>query len=325
MPERPFSPTALESYIACPFRFFLGHVLKLQPLDEPREEIEATDRGTTFHRALARLHEELKAAGVHSPAPGVDESVQRRLDETVGEAIERASPAGQVLWQIEGQRLRRPASRYRAHWERFVASWLPQRVQPRPEWFEVSFGLPDAQGQILNSPLVIAADGIEVRISGRIDRVDVAELPDDAGLGFWIIDYKTGHAAYYTGSDLKSFRRLQLSLYALAVEQVLLVGKRARPLGLAYWLVTDTGPKVALPAHPKPLAWFEEADAWRLLRTELERWVVTLVRKIRQGEFPLKPREENCSEMCHFAQICRISQTRRVVARKTWELPLPGD
>src|SRR5262249_39293995 len=58
-PERVFSPTALEDYISCPFKFFLRHVLRLEELEEPREEIEVTRRGQAFHRALSRLHQRL--------------------------------------------------------------------------------------------------------------------------------------------------------------------------------------------------------------------------------------------------------------------------
>ena len=55
-----FSPTALEDYVACPFRFFMRHLLRLDPLDEPTEEVEVTRRGMTVHRALARLHLRLR-------------------------------------------------------------------------------------------------------------------------------------------------------------------------------------------------------------------------------------------------------------------------
>jgi hypothetical protein len=195
-------------------------------------------------------------------------------------------------------------------------------VRPRPEFFEVGFGLPSHDGETVYPPLVLAGGGVEIRISGRIDRVDVAELPG-GGVGFWIIDYKTGRSAYYTGGDLKEFRKLQLTLYALAVQDVLLAGQAARPLGLAYWLVTDSGPKAALPAHPKYLAWLDEAEAWRKVRAQLEQWVMTLVGKIRGGEFPLKPRSEQCTLTCDFAHVCRISQVRPVVENKAWQLPLP--
>jgi hypothetical protein len=150
--------------------------------------------------------------------------------------------------------------------------------------------------------------------------VDIAELED--GIGFWVIDYKTGAAKYYTGNDLQTFQRLQLMLYAVAVERVLLPGRNARPLGLAYWLVADSGPKVVMPAKAKrQTAWLEDVQRWFAVRTELERWVATLVTNIRAGTFPLKPRSDDCTETCDFGQICRISQSRAYA--KEWKLPLP--
>ncbi len=321
-PERILSPTALENYIACPFKFFLNNVLRLEVLEEPSEEIESTDRGLAFHRALSRLHTHLRSTGVHEPHDVVEGLLHARLEEAVEECADRASAAAEVLWRLEGKRLQRLGRHYRTHWQKFVEPWLPRGVRPRPEYFEVGFGLPDGDGKA-NPPLVIAGADLEVRISGRIDRVDVAELPDGS-LGFWIIDYKTGRSAHYTGGDLKAFRRLQLTLYALAVQEVLLRDKQARPLGLAYWLVADTGPKVALPAHPKrAVAWLDETEAWRKVREALQGLVVTLVSKIRGGEFPLKPLDEHCTQTCDFVQVCRISGSRAVVEKKAWQLSLP--
>src|SRR5206468_12552034 len=144
--------------------------------------------------------------------------------------------------------------RYRPHWEKFLAPWLEQKIQPEPYLFEADFGLPPADAPADRRPdgaplrpLVLRDEAGEVRISGRIDRVDVAQLAD--GLGFWIIDYKTGRSGHYTGSDLAEFRKLQLTLYALAVEGVILAGQNARPLGLAYWLVSESGAKLALPGR----------------------------------------------------------------------------
>jgi ATP-dependent helicase/DNAse subunit B len=325
-PQSVFSPTALESYIACPFRFFLGHVLRLNPLEEPLEEIESADRGLAFHRALSRLHTHLRDRGIDLPDEAVDGLLKEQLDRAVEECAVRASLASEVLWRLEGQRLKRLAERYRPHWKRFIEPWLPHGLRPRPYRFEVSFGLPSANGDPAADPLVIREGDDEVRISGRIDRVDLAELPDEAreAYGFWVIDYKTGNPTHYTGAALKEFRRLQLTLYALAVEEVLLAGKRARPLGLAYWLVADSGPKVALPAHPqKSVAWFEEVKAWPALRRQLRRWVLDLAGHIRRGVFPLKPRSEDCTLTCDFGQVCRIGQVRSVVEKKRWQLPLP--
>lgn len=321
-PESILSPTALESYIACPFKFFLRHALGLQILEEPAEEIESTDRGLAFHRALSRLHNQLHAAGIHQPDETVEANLLGQLDRAFAEQGSRGSPAAEVLWNIEGQRLKRFGRHYRVHWQKFLAAWLERGIEPRPHFFEVGFGLPVENGETQRDPLTIRHDGVEVRISGRIDRVDMAELPD-GGIGFWVIDYKTGRAANYTGGDLSTFRKLQLTLYALAAERVLLEGKPARPLGMAYWLVTDGGAKVALPQGRKPLAWFDESGAWHQVRTVLERWVVAVVASLRQGDFPLKPRSEQCTSTCDYGPICRISQSRAIVERKAWQLPLP--
>lgn len=320
--ERVFSPTTLESYIACPFKFFLQHVLKLETLDDPSEEIESTERGLTVHRAMARLHRRRRSAGAHGPTADVDEQLLQELETAVAESSTQSSPAAVRLWHLEGERLKRFALRYREHWQKFVAPWLKDKLHLQPEFFEIGFGLPPAEGEIMAEPLVIEMEGLQVRISGRIDRVDTVELPD-GGTGFWIVDYKTGRGSYYTGKDLKEFRKLQLTLYALAVEKVLLADRNARPLGLAYWLVTDTGPKIAMPDSRKALSWIEETNAWREISTQLQRWVVEIVSRIRHGEFALKPKSDDCTSTCDFSQICRISQSRAVVNGKNWTLPLP--
>src|SRR5437899_430555 len=93
-PARFCSPCPTASYVACPFRFLLRHVMRLEPLEDPREEIEVTRRGQAFHRALARLHRALKEAGVHAPSAAVRAAVLREIETAVAEDVGRApSPA----------------------------------------------------------------------------------------------------------------------------------------------------------------------------------------------------------------------------------------
>ena len=128
---------------------------------------------------------------------------------------------------------------------------------------------------------MVCIDDVEVRISGRIDRVDLVELDD--GVGFWIIDYKTGSSAHYTGTELAEYRHLQLTLYALAVEEVLLAGRAARPLGLAYWMPSESGPKIALPVRAAA-KWLDDGRRWRVSAKTYDngspRWSATYVRAI---------------------------------------------
>jgi ATP-dependent helicase/nuclease subunit B len=329
-PEKVFSPTALESYVACPFRFFMEHVLGLEELQEPGEEVEQTRRGAAYHRALSRLHDKLNETPdlTRAALPDrVNDDLLTEIDKAVGEYAERApSPAAKKLWELEGKRLYRSAGRYRDHWDKFLDPWRKEQAFLSPRLLEADFGFAaDNPVQPVGTtegigPLVIEIGGIEVRIGGRIDRVDVAELGGE--LGFWIIDYKTGRSANYSSTELSRMEKLQLSLYALAVERVFFPGRVARPLGLAYWLVTDEGAKPVLPGARSPTAWLADPKKWAKFREQLEGWVAKLVERIRAGQFPLAPRSDHCTDTCSYGQVCRISQSRNV--GKTWDLTLPG-
>src|SRR5262249_43349769 len=161
---------------------FLKHVLRLEPLNEPSEEVEVTRRGQAFHRALSRLHRQMRAAGTDAPEENVSVALAERLQEAVDEYARRApSLAVKELGGLEGQRLQRSAARYGGHWRGFLGPWLEQGVKPKPHDFEVDFGVPAANGAAPVGPLVIRMDGVEVRIGGRIDRVDLAELEGGTG------------------------------------------------------------------------------------------------------------------------------------------------
>jgi ATP-dependent helicase/nuclease subunit B len=319
-PAQVFSPTALETYISCPFRFLLQYILRLEPLGDPSEEVEYTRRGSAVHRALARFHARAGFPPSAEPADlplTVTDDLVEQIERAVGEYAARApSRASAELWRLEGKRLARAAGRYRRHWAAFRAPWREKSLSPAPHHFEASFGVTGAEGA---QPLVLTIGGVEVRIGGCIDRVDLVQLEET--VGFWVIDYKTGRAANYQASQVARFERLQLPLYALAVERVLLKDRPARPLGLAYWLVTDTGAKLMLPSGRKALAWIADAEAWTRFSQQLEKWVARIVTHIRAGDFPLSPRSATCTDTCAFGSVCRIAQSRNT--GKVFPLELP--
>jgi len=317
-----FSSTALENYVACPFRFLLQHILRLEPLEEPSDEIEHSRRGCAVHRALARFHELARSASAELseladiPVTVTDDLV-KQIERAVGEYAERApSHATAELWRLEGKRLARAARRYRNHWAEFRAPWRERDLIPTPNHLEANFGLP---GEAAMQPLVLAIGEVEIRIGGCIDRVDMVQLEET--IGFWVIDYKTGRSTNYRPSRVAGFEKLQLPLYALAVERVLLKDRPARPLGLAYWLVTDTGARSMLPSGRQALDWIDDAEAWVRFSRQLEDWVARIVSHIRAGDFPLAPRSDSCTDTCAFGSVCRIAQSRNT--GKVFPLGLP--
>lgn len=305
--ENVFSPTALEDYLACPFRFMLRQALRLQENDDPGDDIAVTRRGQAFHRALSRLHRSLKEEGISRPTEAVAQRVREAIALAVAEDMGLApSPAARKLWEIEGQRLEKLVERYPGQWQKFLDPWLERGTPPRPEYFEVSFGLPLGDGQPPAPPLIIRVDDIEVRISGRIDRLDITEHGEVTG--FWIIDYKTGRTDY-TKAELTEFRRVQLTLYALAAEEVVLAGRTARPLGLVYWQVGKKGTKTVLPE--KPPRWLDEPQHWPELRERLRQQIATVVQRLRGGDFSVAPQYSKACEHCDFTTICRVKQCQK--------------
>jgi ATP-dependent helicase/nuclease subunit B len=56
-PER-LPVTALRAYLACPFRFYLRHILRMEKVDPDKAELDARDFGTLLHGALQSLGED---------------------------------------------------------------------------------------------------------------------------------------------------------------------------------------------------------------------------------------------------------------------------
>lgn len=307
-PTTEFSATSLENYVACPFKFFAGSALKLAELDEPGEDLEVTSRGLVYHRALARVHREESAA----PA---DES--KRLSKELNKAIEEeerraSSPITRALWQIERRRLQRFAARFGGQSDRYRENFKSCGT-PKTTQVELAFG-----SRELGGSFSLTSDGVEIRLTGRIDRIDMMDL-ENGDQGFWIVDYKTGKKDSYTGKQVARLASLQLPVYTLVAEKVLSSERPIRPLGMLYWLPLTTGSKFAVPS--KPTAWIEN-DGWPDFKVHLEKWLAEIVRRIRTGQFPLSPRRDDCTSSCEFGKMCRITQSRHIGKAWSFELPI---
>lgn len=209
------SASALESFAVCPFQYFAKHTLGLDEPDEPEEQltIEARDRGTLVHAILRETVERLMAARQWPPsvadrAPLAD--TLRRVAAKRFDAFEVAHATGlRLVWEVE-----------RARWleaiDRFLVSGVADGGSALPALLEAAFGLDSKV-----SRLRLDLGGRCIEVEGKIDRVDVDTTTNTAS----VYDYKTGKAGkrwpYVAGG-----RRLQLPLYALAVEQVLRPGVR---------------------------------------------------------------------------------------------------
>jgi RecB family exonuclease len=288
-PERPFSPSQLESYLTCPYQFFLKYVLNLE-LVEDRDELDEdyTRRGSRIHTLLEKLEEGRRA----------EEGNLLELSSVVIQTLMRAELSfdpdeAPGLQAIETGRIERTLRRYIDQ----AQEYEDKDKGARPEKLEVGFG-----GTEDDWPCITLGTGeTAVKVQGKIDRVDRVASSD--GPAFRVIDYKTGHTP--STKDVTSFAMVQLPLYALAVERLALAGEAARLLDVGYWGLRDKGYKKI------------DLRNWDETRSRLEQQVLGAVAELRSGRCDVEPRKEDCTSTCDYRSVCRIGQVR--AARKGME------
>jgi ATP-dependent helicase/nuclease subunit B len=164
-PPEKISVTALRDWLACPFRFYLRHVVKMERVEPNKAELDALDFGTLVHAALQAMGEDAALRD------STDEPTLRAGLLAALERRARAQFGGELtlplVVQLESAR-QRLAAAARAQARERAAGWRIERV----EWkFELRLG------------------GLAVR--GKIDRVDRHEATGAVR----VLDYKTSDTA----------------------------------------------------------------------------------------------------------------------------------
>lgn len=160
-PPTSFSPSKLKAYLACPYRYYLKHILKMEAVEVGKHELSAATFGDFCHRALENLGKDPSMRDVTSAKDLAAylahslEAITRRQLGTVD------SFALQV--QLESGRARLNAAAEVEAQERAEGWRIEQSEQPWTLTFD------------------------EMVINGRIDRID-RNLDTGA---YRLIDYKT--------------------------------------------------------------------------------------------------------------------------------------
>ena len=131
-----------------------------------------------------------------------------------------------------------------------------------------------------------------------------------------------GSGRKYTKPHVLSGRALQLSLYAVAAETLLQGDREAVPWQFGYWFVADNGFKKTIPLFRVTATGLQPSDEWQRLRADVVTRVLSLVRGVRRGEFPMYNTDEHCGDHCRFRTVCRVAQVRAL--EKSWQPPTPA-
>jgi len=289
--QRSFSPTALQHFAACPYRFFLYAVHKLSPRDAPEaiEEMNPLQRGSLVHEALyevlVSLRDKRKLPITEASLEEAREELDRVLDRVAARFKDELSPAIERVW-ADG------IASVRAD----LREWL-RRAAEDDEWepvnFELSFGLPTRRSRDPQSVADPVALDIGVQLRGSIDLVERSRHG-----AVRATDYKTGKVRTDRSAIVAGGETLQPVLYALVLEKILPKGTEVHSGRLYY--CTSAGAFTEVPILLN--------DRARAAAAEV---VATIGDALDQAALLAIPSEGACTH-CDYRAVCGPYEELRV-------------
>jgi CRISPR/Cas system-associated exonuclease Cas4 (RecB family) len=301
--ERSYSPTALQQFSTCPYKFLLYsiHRLREREASVPLEQMDPLTRGSLFHQTQFDLFGTLQREGLLPVTPQTLQHVldlaDQSLDRTAAQYKEDLAPAIERVWATEVEDLRTDLR----GWVRDVAAldieWQPVR-------FEFGFGLaPDAGRDPSSQKDEVLLDGVRLRGS-----VDLVERNARRGV-LRVTDHKTGKSPEIAPAYVGGGAVLQPVLYAMAVEQ--LMGETVESGRLLY--CTQRGNYDRIEMRVTPAA-----------KLHLKQVLLTIDESIEKGFLPAAPKAGACA-FCDYQAVCGPYEQRRVRDKPSQNLlPLMG-
>ncbi len=292
---RAYSPSALQHFAACPYRFLLHAIHKLHPREEMAalEQMDPLTRGALFHETQFRLLRQLQADHALPITPEnaarAAEAAGRALDAVAAQYEEDLAPAIPRVWRAEIEYLRTDLR----GWIRQVAAdgrgWLPA-------YFEFAFGLPaDAAHDPASTPAEAVLDN-GVRLRGAIDLIE--KHPARAALR--ITDHKTGKPPRDLPQYVAGGALLQPLAYAMAAET--LFATPCESSRLSYCTARGGFQEIAFDITPRHRAFFQHAMS--LIDGEIDR-----------GFLPAAPQPDACA-LCDYLPVCGPGEERRTARKR---------
>jgi RecB family exonuclease len=289
---RSFSPTALQNFAACPYRFFLQAIHRLQPREEPVaiEVLDPLTRGALFHEAqfevLTLLRERRALPVTEANLKAATDAVDNILDKVAKRYFDKLAPAIPRVWEDAMSMIRADLREWLRRMTEDSDGWVPDR-------FELSFGLAD-RDRPNEDPASVAypvpvAGGLKLRGS-----IDLVERRADGVLR--ATDHKTGKIRASTHFVVEGGKALQPILYALALEDLL----HARVESGRLYYCTSDGDYAE-----------REVKVEDFSRGVAEKVVGIIGRALEDGFLPAAPDKRAC-DWCDYRLVCGSREEIRV-------------
>ncbi len=284
---RSYSPTALQHYAECPYKFFLQAIHRLAPREVPEaiDELDPLQRGALIHEIQFELFERLGEAKLLPVTRQNLELARKTLDEVIEQVARQfysdLAPAIDRVWDDGIDAIRVDLREWLRRATEDDSGYIPWR-------FELSFGLSDShkrrQTDPHSSPKPVDLDcGIQLRGS-----IDLVERHPTGHLR--ISDHKTGKSAAEEGQIIAGGTSLQPALYALVAEK-LFRGELKVDCGRLYFCTSAGGfTEVTVPLD-------------RYTRNSVAQLATIIGEALEKPFLPAAPAEKQCA-WCDYQPIC---------------------
>jgi ATP-dependent helicase/DNAse subunit B len=291
--------------------------LRFEPRGEAALDLQAIDAGKLLHDVLRRFFERHRREPLHKLDPKKLQVELAAIADGVFDEHERVvPPLNKQIWKIDRE-IRKILLDQVLLYELEVQREA-EGQQVLPSYFEVAFGGtrsaakdPDSTEEPLELSRETFVGDEKIKISGQIDRVDVAR--DNTLVAY---DYKLSTGA--SRSDIVSGRSLQLPIYLEALEKLILPD---HPIaGGGYYVIRG-----AQDRRNKGLYRASQLDylrlraknsifsdeAWQQIRTEVIARVWDFLDGMRAGRFIVDPSEKTKTcRFCDYSAVCRYDRDR---------------
>jgi RecB family exonuclease len=287
---RSYSPTALQNFAACPYRFFLQAIHRLAPREEIDgiEVIDPLTRGALFHEVQFEILTTLRNSGglpiTRESLADAHLTLDKTLAAVAAEYQDRLAPAIERVW-LDG------IDSIRADLREWLRRTAEDSARWRPERFELSFGLSDRA----HADPASVADPINLEIGVTLrGSIDLVERGADNSLR--VTDHKTGRVRADRDVVIGGGKTLQPVLYALAAERVL-----GQPIeeGRLYYCTAAGG-------YEERVVTIDAAA-----RSAMADCAAIIGRALADGFLPAAPGEREC-DYCDYRRVCGPYEHTRV-------------
>jgi ATP-dependent helicase/DNAse subunit B len=280
--QKTLSASRLETYAACPLRYFYRYVLGLKVHPEPERvfQLDPAEKGNLMHEVLeetlSRGAKEgwLKARDQEKGHKALAEETQKAFKKFENEGV----PGSPALWEWSQFILRKDLER------------ALKKVLEDPDWtpvgFEKAFGRPGQPEVDFKTPAGV------FRLEGFMDRVDFSA----DGKKLRVVDYKTGSNQGFKEDSVKEGTKIQMPLYLWAC-RTLYPG--VLPEQAVYEFVTAKGGYRSTP--------FDAAD-WKKVEEPLTALLTTASEAVDQGLFPAAAK---ACDQCDYRTLCGPGAEKR--------------